>query len=92
MGLAMRTVVLDDELAALLEGEKPLDQAAREALVMDLFRREKISTGKACSLLGLERMAFVRRAAELGVPVYLTTEEEWKVDLATLEAWRQQRS
>ena len=55
-------------------------------------RREKISTGKACELLGLERMAFVRRAAELGVPVYLTTEEEWKVDLATLEAWRQQRS
>ncbi len=88
----MRTVVLDDELAALLERERPLDQAARESIVMDLFRREKISTGKACELLGLERMSFVRRAAELGVPVYLTTEEEWKADLATLEAWRQQGS
>jgi predicted HTH domain antitoxin len=88
----MRTVVVDDELARLLEEEQPLDQAAREALVMDLFRREKISTGKACELLGLERMAFVRRAAELGVPVYLTTEEEWKADLATLEAWREERS
>ena len=92
MKSAMRTVVLDDELAGLLEQDKPLDQAAREALVMDLFRREKISSGKACELLGLERMAFVRRAAELGVPVYLTTEEELKADLTTLEAWRLQRS
>ena len=64
----MRTVLVDDELAALLEREQPLDQAAREALVMDLFRRGKVSTGKACELLGLERMAFVRRAAELASP------------------------
>ena len=87
MKSAMRTVVLDDELAGLLEQDKPLDQAAREALVMDLFRREKISSGKACELLGLERMTFVRRAAELGVPVYLTTEEEWKREKATIDSW-----
>jgi predicted HTH domain antitoxin len=87
----MRTVVLDDELAALLEEEKPLDQAARESLVMDLFRRRRVSTGKACELLGLERMEFVRRANELDVPVYLTTEEEWAADMATLEAWERKR-
>jgi predicted HTH domain antitoxin len=92
MNPTMRTVVLDDELAALIEGEGPLDQTARETIVMDLFRRGRISTGKACELLGLERMAFVRRAAELDVPVYLTTEEELKADVATLEAWRQHRS
>lgn len=83
----MRTVELDDELAALLEQDKPLDQAAREALVIELFRRGKVSTGKACELLGLDRMAFVRRADELGVPVYLTTDEEWKVEKATVDAW-----
>jgi len=88
----MRTVVVDDELAALVEQEQTLDQATREALVMGLLQRGKISSGKACELLGLERMAFVRRAAELGVPVHLTTEEEWKADLATLEAWRRQQS
>jgi predicted HTH domain antitoxin len=80
-------VVLDDELAALLEQEKPLDQAARETIVMDLFRRGKISTGKACELLSLERMDFVRRANELGVPVYLTTEEEWEREKATIDSW-----
>ena len=88
----MRTVELDDELAALLEQEKPLEQAAREALVLDLFRRRRISTGKACKLLDLARMDFVRRADELGVPVYLTTEKEWEADMATLEAWRKQQS
>ena len=92
MPKAMRTVELDDELAVLLEEEQPLEKAARETLVMDLFRRGKVSTGKACELLGLERMAFVRRANELGVPVHLTTEEEWARDLATLDAWREHGS
>jgi len=34
----MRTVTLNEDLAALVEGEKPLDEATREALVME---REK---------------------------------------------------
>jgi len=91
MNPAMRTVVLDDELAQILERDKPLEQAARESLVMDLFRREKISAGKACALLGLERLKFVQRAAELAIPVHLTNEEEWAADLATLASWREKR-
>ena len=83
----MRTVVVDDELAALLEQEQPLDQAARETIVMGLFQRGKISSGKACELLGLERMDFMRRANELAVPVYLTTEEEWEREKATIDSW-----
>jgi predicted HTH domain antitoxin len=83
----MRTVVVDDELAALVEQEQALDQATREALVMGLFQRGKISSGKACELLGLERMAFIRRANELGVPVYLTTEDEWEREKATIDSW-----
>ena len=83
----MRTVTLDEELAALIEGERSLDEATREALVMDLFHRGKISTGKACELLALDRLAFVRRANEHNVPVYLTTEKEWEADLAALDAW-----
>ena len=89
---AMRTVELDEDLAALLEGDKPLDEAAREALVMDLFRRQKISTGRACELLGLDRMDFIRRANEHNVPVYLTTEKEWEADLAALDAGHESQS
>jgi predicted HTH domain antitoxin len=83
----MRTVTLDEDLAALIEGEKSLDEAAREALVMDLFRRRKVSTGKACELLGLDRLDFIRRANEHDVPVYLTTEEEWEREKATIDSW-----
>ena len=79
--------MVDDELAALVEQEMPLDQAAREELMMGLFRRGKISAGKASELLGLERLDFVRRAGELGVPVYLTTEEEWEREKATIDSW-----
>ena len=92
MNLTMRAVTLDDELAALIEGELPLDVAAREALVMDLFRRGRISTGKGCELLGLDRVAFIRRANEHNVPVYLTTESEWAADLAALDAWHDRPS
>lgn len=83
----MRTVVLDDELAALLEQEKPLDQAAREALVLELFRRGKLSTGKACALLGLSRVDFARRAAELGIPYFLMSKQDWEAEKATIDAW-----
>lgn len=83
----MRTVMLDDELAALLEKEKPLDQAARETIVMDLFRRGKISTEKACEMLSLDRVAFARRAAELGIPYFQMTKEDWEDDRAAIEAW-----
>jgi len=83
----MRTVELDDELAALLEREKPLGQAAREALVMELFRRGTISTGKACSLLGLSRVDFARRASELGIPYFLMGKEEWEAEKTLLDSW-----
>ncbi|HUG55415.1 MAG TPA: hypothetical protein VMR21_17550 [Vicinamibacteria bacterium] len=43
----MRTVVVDDEPAALVAEEQALDQATREGLVMGLFQRGKISSGKA---------------------------------------------
>jgi predicted HTH domain antitoxin len=85
----MRTLTLafDDDVAALIERQKPLDEAARETIVMDLFRRREISTGKACELLGLERVAFARRAAELGIPYFLMNKEEWEAEKATIDAW-----
>jgi predicted HTH domain antitoxin len=87
MNPAMRTVVLDDELAALLEQDRPLDQAARETLVMDLFRRGRISIGRACSLLGLDRVAFASRAAELDIAYFQITKDDWEAEKATLATW-----
>jgi predicted HTH domain antitoxin len=85
----MRTVTLDEDLAALLEGEEPLEQTTREMLVMELFRRGTISSGKASQLLGLERLAFARRAAELGIPYFLMRKDDWAAEKATIDAWLQ---
>jgi hypothetical protein len=85
----MRTgeLELEDEVAALIEHEKPLGKAAYETLVMDLFRRRKVSTGRACELLGHDRAAFARRANDLDIPYFQITEEEWAAEKASIVAW-----
>ncbi len=82
---------LDERLAALLAGDKALDETVHELLTFDLYRRRKISSGKARELLGIDYMDFVRRAAELDMPIELTTEEDLERDLAALDAWRKPR-
>jgi uncharacterized protein UPF0175 len=57
--IEVQTVTLDDELAAILRAEnRSLEAAAREALVLELFRRGRLSIGKACELLSENREAF----------------------------------
>ena len=88
-GQPMQTVALDDDLAAILAGENgSIQDAAREALVMELFRRGRLSIGKSCELLGLAREAFAQRAAELGIPYFLMNKADWAAELSTIEAWR----
>jgi predicted HTH domain antitoxin len=83
----MRTVVLDDELAALLEGEQDLEHATRETLLMELFRRGKVSSGKAAELLKIPRVDFLHRASDLKIPVISMSPEEWEAEKATIDAW-----
>jgi predicted HTH domain antitoxin len=67
----MRTIrltkPLDEHLAALVERERPLDEATREALVLELFRRGRVSTERAGEFLEIDGDAFVRLAAERGL-------------------------
>jgi predicted HTH domain antitoxin len=82
----MRTVELEDDLAAIVEQEQDLEHATREALVMDLFRRDKISSGKAAQLLKLTRVDFLHRASELEIPVISMSPNEWETEKATMDA------
>jgi predicted HTH domain antitoxin len=82
----MKTVVLDDELAALLEQiQQPLEKATREAAVLELYRRGIVSSGKAAELLGMRRFDFVRFADKLGIPFFRMTKEEWEAEKAAAE-------
>ena len=86
----METLTLDGDLAAILAAEhESIQVAAREALVLELFRRGRLSIGKACELLRLTREAFARRADELGIPYFLMDKADWAVELSTIDRWRQ---
>jgi Uncharacterised protein family (UPF0175) len=60
---------LGEELGALMaEFGQPFERAAREMIVLELYRRSLITSGKAASLLGIPRLDFIQRASELGIP------------------------
>lgn len=83
----MRTVALDDELAALLERmEQPLEKATREVAVLELYRRGLVSSGKAAELLGMQRFDSVRFAGDLGIPFFRMSKEEWEAEKAAADS------
>jgi predicted HTH domain antitoxin len=70
---------LEDELTALLrQTNQPIELAVRELIVLELYRRGVVSSGKAGQLLGMSRWDFIRHAARLGIPYLDMTEDEWE--------------
>ena len=83
------TVQLDDELTALLDcAGQPVEDAAKEMIVLELYRRHTISSGRAAELLAMDRFDFIRRASDLGIPFFEMSEEELRMDLETLKKLR----
>ena len=81
------TVDLEDDLMALLrQSNRPADRVAREMIVLELYRRGAISSGKAAQSLGMSREEFIRHASELGIPYYEMTADEWDAERQRSEA------
>lgn len=81
----MATTHLDlgEELGTLVaQLGQPVEQAARETIVLELYRRNLASSGKAAALLGISRLDFIQRASELGIPYFRFTEDEWQAEVA----------
>jgi predicted HTH domain antitoxin len=77
----MSTISLDleeDVVALLRQSNQPVERAAREFIVLELYRRGAISSGKAAQLLGMARVEFIQYASRLGIPYFTMTEDEWK--------------
>jgi predicted HTH domain antitoxin len=74
-------VDLGDELAAVLrELDEPLEKAARELIVLELYRRGTISSGKSAELLGMSRLEFIQHSGRLGIPYFNLSDEEWEAE------------
>jgi predicted HTH domain antitoxin len=75
-------VELDQDLIDILEElHRPVKQAARELIVLELYRQGEISSGKAAELLGLGREQFIRQASERGIPYFQLDGEELQREL-----------
>ena len=75
-------VELDQDLVAVLEElRRPVKEAARELIVLELYRQGELSSGKAAELLGLEREDFIRQASAKGIPYFQLRGEDLQREL-----------
>lgn len=64
--------------------------ALLQAFILSLYRRDRISSGKAARLLGVDRLTFIRMLAEEDIPFLDYTTEELDAELAVMRQWRQE--
>jgi predicted HTH domain antitoxin len=80
--MAAVQVELDQDLVALLEArQRPVRQAARELIVLELYREGDLSSGRAAEVLGISREEFIRYASERGIPYFQVEAEELRREL-----------
>ncbi len=80
-------IEIDEALAALLhQTNQPVQVAAREMIVLELYRRGAISSGKAADLLGTSRLAFIQHSSSVGIPYLEMTDDEWAAEKAASES------
>jgi len=77
------TLDLGEDLGGFLATlGQPVEQTAREMIVLELYRRGLVSSGKASEFLGISRLDFIQRASALGIPYFRFTDEEWQAEVA----------
>ena len=84
----MSVVQLDinSELIPLLQQfNQPVQQTANEFVVLEMYRRGHISSGKAAELFIMSRWAFIEYASRLGIPFLDMTSDEWDDELREIE-------
>ena len=57
------------------------EQQARMAMAVKLYEMKKLSSGMAAELVGMDRISFLLRLPDYGVPVIDLDEEEWRADI-----------
>lgn len=75
------SIDLEEDLVALLrQSNQSVERAVRELIVLELYRRGTISSGKAALVLGMSRVEFIQYASRLGIPFFAMTGAEWQAE------------
>ncbi len=72
---------LPPDLLKLLQGMGDVQQTIKECIVLELYRRGEISSGKAAELLGMSRIDFIQYSGRLGIPFFRYSPEELEEEL-----------
>ncbi len=74
---------LEEDLTALLrQSNQPVQSTVREFVVLELYRRGAISSGKAAQSLAMSRWEFIHHASRLDIAFFDMTDEEWENEKA----------
>ena len=80
-------IEIEEPLAGILHRtNQPVEVAGREMIVLELYRRGTISSGKAAEILCMPRIDFIKHASRLGIPYIDMTEDEWSTEKAASES------
>jgi predicted HTH domain antitoxin len=74
--------VNDELLSLLLQSNPSADRSAIEMIVLELYRRGSVSSGKAAELLSMPKRQFIQKASALGIPLIDMTDDEWATERA----------
>lgn len=90
--LSTPEVVVEVKLPySLLAAHGLTRQEAADALLrsyaISLYRQDRISSGKAASLLGVHRLTFIRMLAEEGIPYLDYSDEELVRETEAIQQW-----
>lgn len=66
---------------ALAETRQEFEKEARTAMTVKLFEMKRLSSGQAAQLAGMDRVAFLLRLKEFGVPAINLDAEELLSDI-----------
>ena len=79
----MSTVMMevDRELFDLLHSVGRPESKLKEYLVLEMYRRHEISSGKAAEFLEMERFEFIRYASRVGIPFFDMDKQELENEL-----------
>jgi predicted HTH domain antitoxin len=76
------TVEIPENIVALMK-DLPIEKVTQEAIVLDLYRRATISSGKAAELLGMGRIEFIQSSGRLGIPFIQMSPDELADEIGT---------
>ena len=76
---------IPENIVALMK-DLPIEKVTHEAIVLDLYRRATISSGKAAELLGMGRVEFIQSSGRLGIPFIQMSPDELAAEIATAKS------